>query len=1059
MDKKIYTCATAHLDTIWNWDFEHTVSVCIYNTLIDNFRLFEKYPDYKFNFEGSYRYELIKEYYPELFEKLKEYIEKGRWYVTGSAYENGDVNVPSPEALFRNILYGNGYFKKTFGKTSREIYLPDCFGFGYALPSVIRHANLSGFTTQKLTWGSAYGTPFDIGKWYGVDGKWCYSCMKPNEYVATYKNIREKKDIAEKLKTNEEKYGLPWTFSFHGAGDQGGAPKESSVQVLEKEIGENKNSDVKVISSRSDEIYEDLAALPEDMQNKLPAWNNELVMRDHGAGGYTSRAIGKRWNRRNEELADTTERTAVTAYFLGQEYPEKLLEAAWKRVIAHQFHDDLPGTSVQRAYRRSWNDYVLSLNQFENEYVHSMGVLAKALDTSWVKGKCFVVNNPLEFERTDTVKFRVKLENGKYLTAYDKKRKSWPVQIIERNGKTVTAVMFCKLKPVSYKAFDIRETDRELKLDSEVVVTPYTIANENYQVLLNDNGDIAGIRDKIRGKELLKEPIRHELIDYFGSKNWPAWELTYKSICSDKIKYPKLKSIRVLYGGAVTGAIEVVQTSGKSTFKSVISLDAYGDTVKIENEIDWWGQKTLIKDSFELTCSNEYASYDLGLGAISRKNNSSKLFEVPAQKWADITDGDFGVSVLSDSKYGWDKPTDNNLRLTVLHTPVHNYKRQSMQSLMEIGLNRYSVGIHSHDNGLVSTQKSAAVFNKPLFGVFTDKHTGILEDEYSFVSLNKENVILRALKKAEDSDEIIVRFNECANKYTDNIRFSIGNGIERAREVFASEEDKGPAVVENGELIFELDKFEVKSFAVKLKPYGNKIDGAVQKSAELEGNFTLFTENKKGVQKVITDYKELYLPLELKPAEINYRGIKFILNTDKAVKCEKQEIKIDKGFEKLYILAFSEKGDTEAEFRIDGKPITKTIHSGHERIGVWDLYGMKDTANIKECNLAYEFTHAHSESGADVIAKQTFVFCYEFDIKNAEEIQLPGNKDIVVLSAVFAKGVPDAVLSYPMYDRAEKKVFKNNFSISDRIKIKLGKIIFAQPKAKIEKRSDGTTVK
>lgn len=144
MDKKqkpvIYTVATAHLDTIWNWDFEQTVREYIPATLDKNFRLFQKYPEYVFSFEGSYRYELMQEYYPEKFKTLCDYIRDGRWFVTGSAFENGDVNVPSPEALFRNILYGNHYFRDTFGKTSVDIYLPDCFGFGYALPAIIHHA-------------------------------------------------------------------------------------------------------------------------------------------------------------------------------------------------------------------------------------------------------------------------------------------------------------------------------------------------------------------------------------------------------------------------------------------------------------------------------------------------------------------------------------------------------------------------------------------------------------------------------------------------------------------------------------------------------------------------------------------------------------------------------------------------------------------------------------------------------------------------------------------------------------------------------------------------------
>lgn len=199
---RIYTVATAHLDTSWNWDFETTLREYIPATLRDNFALFEKYPDYRFSFEGSYRYELMEEYYPEEFEKLKEYVAQGRWNVTGSAYENGDVNVPSPEALFRNILYGNSYFEKTFGKRSTDIFLPDCFGFGWALPSIARHANLSGFTTQKLTWSSAYGIPFDLGRWYGVDGRWIYASLDARSYVAELDKVRKNRAVSQKLKAN-----------------------------------------------------------------------------------------------------------------------------------------------------------------------------------------------------------------------------------------------------------------------------------------------------------------------------------------------------------------------------------------------------------------------------------------------------------------------------------------------------------------------------------------------------------------------------------------------------------------------------------------------------------------------------------------------------------------------------------------------------------------------------------------------------------------------------------------------------------------------------------------
>ncbi len=235
MKKRVYTVATAHLDTVWSWNFETTVSHYIYDTIVDNVELFKKYPDYNFSFEGSYRYELMQEYYPEEFELVKQYVKEGRWHVCGSAYENGDVNCPSPEALFRNILFGNSYFEETFGKRSVDIYLPDCFGFGWALPSIAHHANLKGFTTQKLTWGSAYGTPFDIGKWYGVDGNYIYACTNPHDYYFTLTKIRDWDFVQNKLNENE-KYGLDWTYLFHGIGDRGGAPKEASVICLEDEM-------------------------------------------------------------------------------------------------------------------------------------------------------------------------------------------------------------------------------------------------------------------------------------------------------------------------------------------------------------------------------------------------------------------------------------------------------------------------------------------------------------------------------------------------------------------------------------------------------------------------------------------------------------------------------------------------------------------------------------------------------------------------------------------------------------------------------------------------------
>lgn len=325
---KIFTVATSHLDTVWRWELPKTIDEFIPDTIVKNFELIEKYPHYRFNFEGAFRYELIEEYYPEQFERIKQYVKNGRWCVSGSAYENGDVNIPSPEALFRNFLYGNRYFEDKFGVTSKDVFLPDCFGFGYALPSIAKHSNLLGVSSQKLSWGGAYECPFDLGVWQGVDGSRIFASLKPLSYRYNFDgDVRGDLQIIDKLADNGVHYGLPWTMNYYGTGDWGGAPDEQSVASVEQSVAYNDTSETQVISASSDEVFKQLDALSESEKTSLPVWNNELVMRSHGAGGYTSRAMSKRLNAKNESLADMCERSCVAADALTSfTYPKNVLD-------------------------------------------------------------------------------------------------------------------------------------------------------------------------------------------------------------------------------------------------------------------------------------------------------------------------------------------------------------------------------------------------------------------------------------------------------------------------------------------------------------------------------------------------------------------------------------------------------------------------------------------------------------------------------------------------------------------------------------------------------------
>ncbi len=1025
--KHVHTIATAHLDTVWNWDFERTVGFYIPHTLRWNFELFRRYPGYVFNFEGAYRYELMEEYYPEQFEKLKKHVAKGDWYPCGSGWENGDVNVPSPEALFRNFLLGNNYFDEKFGVRSRDVFLPDCFGFGYALPSIARHSNLYGFTTQKLSWGSAYGQPFDIGKWYGPDGNYIIASLKMHNYVAVLGNLRKSKAIKEKLEENE-KHGLNATEIFHGIGDRGGGPVPPSVRSLMRNMKKNGSSDIRVHSSPSDKVFKEIMTeMTEEERDRLPSWDNELLLTDHGTAGLTSRALSKRWNRRGEELADMAERAAVTADYLGvADYPQKQLNTCWKRIINHQFHDDLPGTSIQRVYLRSWNDYGLSLNQLSHEYEKSACAIATMLDTAFCKGVPVIVNNPMECERKGSV---TALIDGRYsnIAVYNEKGEQMPSQIIgEKEGKT-EIVFVAHMKPHSFEVYDVTEGEEECKMQSDLRVTENSLENERYRVTLNNNGDISSVYDKDIGKELLSAPVTLGIFDnYVGGWLYPAWEVKYRQSIRKPDRAAELVKSEIVEKGPARCSVRVVQKSGDSLFTNRISLTSGSDRVEVQCEFDWNSQRTLCKNVFSFTCSDEKATFDLGLGAIKRGNANEKVYEVPAQKWADITDKSkvYGVSVFSDCKYGWDKFSDNTLRLTVMHTPLNNSRPLAMQSMMDLGLNRYGYAICGHrGTDMTRVQTSAREFSAPMTAFVTDNHKGILGSSFSFVSLSHKAVIIRAVKKAEKGDEIVVRVNEGNNEYQSNVRLTLGKGIISAREIYASEEHKGDAVLEDNCLVFDMKPYEVKSFALTVAPTDCKGSPVRQKPVALPFNINAFSSNKEPwVTGIHT--KNYNIPSELIADTVTSGGIDFAISKDSknALLADGQTIELSAEYNKAVLLCASLQGDKEYSLKVGDKPFRLKVSDIEERPFAWDLYGLKRTAKIKTDVVGWECTHTHSSEGDDY-AHQLFFFKYEIDTDGASSLTLPTDKNLLILAVTQVENSVKTECVTELYDRVKPREF------------------------------------
>ncbi len=1014
--KKIFTVATAHLDTIWNWSLQRTIGSFIKNTLEDNFKLFEKYPDYKFNFEGAYRYELMEEYYPELFEKLKKYVAEGRWYPCGSSYENGDVNVPSPEALFRNILLGNGYFDKTFGIRSKDIFLPDCFGFGWQLPAIMRHANLLGFSTQKLTWGSVFGIPFNLGKWYGSNGDFVYGAIDMNGYGHTFKEIRNFNFIRKRFEQNKL-FGIDAVAVYHGTGDQGGAPQEKSVACVEKEMADNDKSDTAVYSSRIDDVYEYLKELDESYRAKLPSHKSELTLVFHGVGSYTSRAIGKRWNKRNEILGDVAERTGVAASILGEkEYPAEKLTTDWKRVIAHQFHDDITGTSLQTLYKRCWNDYMVSLNGFSQEIDSSVAAIARRMNTA-SEGTPVIVVNSLEKVKRGAVSVTLPAECD-FCSVHNAKGEIVPSQTVKTGDNEVKVVFIATVSAFGLEKYTVLPAEKEYD-DGVLIVTEKSLENEKYLVRLDDNGDISSVYDKKLNKELLSRPIRYDVFKYDGSEEYPAWEIPYKACNGKKAvpEHPSFVSSRVLEKGAARVAVEVKQKYGDSVFTGIISLENGGERIDVNCETDWRSYRRLLKVDFGFSVSCPYATFDLGLGTIKRWNNKPNCYEMSAQNWADISDESYGVSVLSECKYGWDKPADDTLRLTILHTPKYYFHmRDSQQHKMELGLNRYAYAIYSHEGKVGGdTQEEAKRFIVPMPAYLAPKHEGTLGESYTFADFEGKGVLLNCIKKAEDSDEIVVRFTEADNAEHKKVTFGLAGGIVSAREIFASEEEIGAATVEGGKLVFDLKPYEVKSFALTVNK--EELTASCGTQVEIEST-PVTTTNTDRSAATLPGSKES-IPAELWKEELYLGGKKYSVKG--ALCCKGQKIALPEGAKNASLILTSLTPSHKATFLTGETAVEIDVAANDQRVGIWDLISSEETADIRTDFVAHEYTHTHTASG-DNIARQFYLFRYDLPLNGATELTLPCDENIL-LFAVTTDEEEKCVPCQVLFDTVTKREF------------------------------------
>ncbi len=1006
---KAYMVADAHLDTQWNWAIQTTIKEYVWNTLNQNLFLLKQYPNYVFNFEGGVKYAWMKEYYPTQYEEMKEYIKNGRWHISGSSWDATDAIVPSPESFIRNILLGQTYYRNEFGVESTDIFLPDCFGFGWTLPTIASHCGLIGFSSQKLDWRHHpfYGKskhPFTIGLWKGVDGS---SIMLAHGY--DYGKRWKDEDLSQSKQLLELSGRTPLNivYRYYGTGDTGGSPNLASVRSVEK--GLKGDGPLEIISATSDQLYKDF--MPYKNHPELPVFDGELLMDVHGTGCYTSEAAMKLYNRQNEVLGNAAERAAVAAEWLGGSvYPKETLTDAWRRFILHQFHDDLTGTSIPRAYEFSWNDELISLKQFADVLTYSVNTVSGQMDTR-TKGTPVILYNAQALPVSDLAEVVLDMPIApKGFTVYDQNGKKVASQFIAYEKGKAYLLIAATVPAAGYAVYDVRAGGTDTRISEPAGAN--MIENSLYKIQLDKNGDITSLFDKTNNRELVKEgkAIRLALFTENKSYDWPAWEIIKETTDREPVSITDDVKVSLVENGSLRKALCVEKRHGKSLFKQYIRLyeGARADRIDFYNEVDWQSTNALLKAEFPLSISNPDATYDLGIGSVKRGNNTITAYEVYAQYWADLTDknGSYGVSVLNDSKYGWDKPNDNTIRLTLLHTPETkgNYSYQNRQ---DFGYHTFTYSLVPHAGALdkPATVLKAEQLNQPVLAFKAPKHAGTLGKSFSLVNSDNKSVVVKTVKKAEVSDEYVVRVYETGGEKAQQAEITFAGDILSANEADGTEKTIGNASFNGNKLQVSVSPYSVKTYKVKLKSSGNP-------AAKLQYAALPLSYNRKCVSwnafRNEADFESGYsYAAELLPEVMTVNNVPFTFgekDSFNGMTCQGDTLYLPEGsaYNRVYFLAASTEGDAEGCFRIGKSEQTVFVPYYSGFIGQWGHLGHTE-GFLKDGEIAYVGTHRHAPDG-DQAYEYTYMFKVGLDIpKGATSIVLPDNKKIVLFAAALAK--------------------------------------------------------
>ncbi len=830
----------SHIDAAWLWPWTETVDV-VKRTFGTAAQLLNEYPTYTYTQSAAVYSQWMADKYPQLNEQIKQRIGEGRWELVGGMWLEPDLNMPDGESLVRQILVGQATFQKLYGKTTRIGWNPDSFGYNWQLPQIYKRSGMDYFVTQKMTWNDTNQLPFKLFYWQSPDGSKVLSYF-PHDYANDHLDpVRLSRDLATARVYSP---GMTEIMDLYGVGDHGGGPTRNMLDqglqwmegdkvVAHEEFGTAQpyftKVEAQVAANSPTWNYASLAkgdrTLPEPAagQISIPTWKDELYFEYH-RGVFTTQADHKRNMRDSEEWLLDAEKYASLAWLDGQSYPATRLTDGWKHVLFNQFHDLAAGSGIGIIYKEAQKDYDQVRWSTDEIKANSLKTLAATIDTRAKEGVPVLVVNPLAWERGGLTELSVQLPSGsgEAISVLDDKNKVVPSQILSNDPHTRTFKLLIDADSVPSMGYEVlHAVDGSRSFPTDLKSSATTIENSKLRIVVDlQTGCITSLFDKKANVETLAAGGCGNELQAFKDtpKDYDAWNIDPGTYDVAPTLLHMIDSVKLTDQGPLRSVIRVARTWQSSKFTQDIILYSGADHAVVTNDIDWHETHILLKAAFPLANSSAMATYEIPYGSIERpttRNNSFEkaMFEVPAMRWADLGDKAHGFSLINNSKYGYDA-AGNTLRMTLLRSPTWPDPDADREE------HRFSYALYPHAGSWkdAGTVQHGYNFNYALKAMQVEAHPGERKTEHSFASVDIGNVVVTAVKKAENDDALIVRFYEYAGK-GGNVTLTVPAGATGATVTNLMEKPEGGALSVAGDHIsVPVTPFQIQTVRIEYKP-------------------------------------------------------------------------------------------------------------------------------------------------------------------------------------------------------------------------------------------------